>query len=44
MKKMMTGMVIGAVIGGVIGSMANDEMCEFKKMMMKKGKKIAKMF
>ena len=44
MKKLMTGMVIGAVIGGMVGSMASDDIYDFKKKMMKKGKKIAKMF
>lgn len=44
MKKLMTGMVIGAVIGGMVGSMASDDIYDFKKKVMKKGKKIAKMF
>ena len=44
MKKLMTGMVIGAVIGGMVGSMASDDIYDFKKKMMKKGKKLATMF
>lgn len=44
MKKLMTGMVIGAVIGGMVGSMASDDIYDFKKKMMKKGKKLVKMF
>ena len=44
MRKLVTGMVIGALVGGVVGSMAHGDMCDFKKMIVKKGKKIAKMF
>ncbi len=44
MKNLVTSMVIGAIVGGAIGSIANDDMMRFKKMMMKKGKKIARMF
>lgn len=44
MKKMVTGMVIGALVGGVVGSMANNDMYKFKRMIVKKGKQIAKMF
>ena len=44
MKKMVTGMVIGAIVGGVVGSIYHNEMHDFKKMIMKKGKKLAKMF
>ena len=44
MKKLMTGMVIGAVIGGMVGTMASDDIYDFKKKVIKKGKKLAKMF
>lgn len=44
MKKLMTGMLIGAVIGGAIGTMASDEINDFSKMCVKKGKKIMKKF
>ncbi len=44
MKKMVTGMVIGALVGGVVGSMYHSEMNDFKKMIIKKGKKLARMF
>ena len=44
MKKMVTGLVIGALVGGVVGSIYHNEMHDFKKMVMKKGKKLAKMF
>lgn len=44
MKKLVTGMVIGAVVGGMLGSMTHGDICDFKKMIVKKGKKIAKMF
>ena len=42
MKKLVTGMILGAVIGGAIGTMASDEINDFSKMCMKKGKKIMK--
>lgn len=44
MKKLVTGMVIGAVLGGMVGTMASDDIYDFQKKMIKKGKKIAKMF
>ena len=44
MKNLITGMFIGAILGGAIGSMASDEINNFGKMMMKKGKKIMKKF
>lgn len=44
MKNLMTGMVIGALLGGVVGTMASDEINDFTKMVMKKGKKIIKKF
>lgn len=44
MKKLVTGMILGAVIGGAIGTMASDEINDFSKMCMKKGKKIMKKF
>lgn len=44
MKNLMTGMVIGALLGGVVGTMASDEINDFTKMVMKKGKKIMKKF
>lgn len=42
MKNLMTGMFLGAIIGGVVGTMASDEIYSFKKMVMKKGKKMVK--
>ena len=42
MKNLMTGMVIGALLGGVVGTMASDEINDFTRMIMKKGKKIMK--
>ncbi len=44
MKNLMTGMVIGALLGGVVGTMASDEINDFTRMVMKKGKKIMKKF
>ena len=44
MRKLVTGMVIGALVGGVVGSMYHSEMHDFKQMIVKNGKKIAKMF
>lgn len=44
MKNLMTGMFIGALLGGVVGTMASDEINDFTKMVMKKGKKIIKKF
>ncbi len=44
MKNLMTGMVIGALLGGVVGTMASDEINDFTRMIMKKGKKIMKKF
>lgn len=44
MKKLMTGIIIGAMIGGAIGTMASDEINDFSKMCMKKGKRIMKKF
>lgn len=44
MKKLMTGMLIGAMIGGFVGTIASDEINDFGKMCMKKGKKIMKKF
>ena len=44
MKNLMTGMVIGALLGGVDGTMASDEINDFTRMIMKKGKKIMKKF
>ena len=44
MKRLMTGMLIGAMIGGSVGTMASDEINDFGKMVMKKGKKIIKKF
>ena len=44
MKKLVTGMIIGAMIGGAIGTIASDEISDFGKMCMKKGKKIIKKF
>ncbi len=44
MKNLMTGMFIGALLGGVVGTMASDEINDFTKMVMKKGKKIMKKF
>ncbi len=44
MRNLVTGMVFGALLGGVVGTMASDEIMHFKKMVMKKGKKIAKIF
>ena len=44
MKNLMTGMCIGALLGGVVGTMASDEINDFTKMVMKKGKKIMKKF
>ncbi len=44
MKKMVTGMVIGALVGGFVGSMYHNEMHDFKKMLVRKGKKLVKMF
>lgn len=44
MKNLMAGMFIGALLGGVVSTMASEELCDFKKMIVKKGKKIAKMF
>ena len=42
MKNLVTGMVIGAMIGGIFGTMASDEINDFGKTCMKKGKKIMK--
>ncbi len=44
MKKLVTGMFIGAMLGGIVGTMASDEINDFGKMMMKKGKKLMKKF
>ena len=44
MKNLMTGMFIGALLGVVVGTMASDEINDFTKMVMKKGKKIMKKF
>lgn len=44
MKNLMTGMVIGALLGGVVGTMASNEINDFTRMIMKKGKKIMKKF
>lgn len=44
MKNLMTGMFIGALLGGVVGTMASDEINDFTKMVMKKGKKMMKRF
>ncbi|MBQ9280072.1 MAG: hypothetical protein IJ215_03375 [Clostridia bacterium] len=44
MKNLVTGMFLGAIIGGAIGTMASDEINDFRKTMMKKGKKIMKKF
>ena len=44
MKKIVTGMVIGAVLGSVVGSIYHNDMNDFRKMVVKKGKKIARMF
>lgn len=44
MKRLVTGMLIGAMIGGAIGTIASDEINDFGKMCMKKGKKIMKKF
>ena len=44
MKKLVTGIILGAMIGGAIGTMASDEINDFSKMCMKKGKKIMKKF
>lgn len=44
MKRLVTGMLIGAMIGGFVGTMASDEINDFSKMVMKKGKKIMKKF
>ena len=43
MRNLVTGMFIGALLGGVVGTMASDEIYDFKKMIMKKGKKLVKM-
>ncbi len=42
MKSLVTGMIIGAVIGGFVGTMASDEINDFSRTMMKKGKRIIK--
>lgn len=44
MKNLVTGMILGALLGGFVGTMASDEINDFGKMMMKKGKKIMKNF
>lgn len=44
MKNLVTGMILGAVIGGLVGTMASDEINDFGKTLMKKGKKIMKKF
>lgn len=44
MKSLVTGMLIGAMIGGFVGTLASDEIYDFSKTMMKKGKKIMKKF
>ena len=44
MKNLVTGILIGAVIGGFVGTMASDELTDFGKMCVKKGKKIIKKF
>lgn len=44
MKNLVTGMILGALLGGFVGTMASDEINDFGKMMMKKGKKIMKKF
>ena len=44
MKNLMTGMLIGAMIGGVIGTIASDEIYDFGKACVKKGKKMMKKF
>ncbi len=44
MKKIVTGMVIGALVGSVVGSMYHNDMNDFRKMIVRKGKKLAKMF
>ena len=44
MKNLMTGMVIGALLVGVVVTMASDEINDFTRMIMKKGKKIMKKF
>ena len=44
MKSLVTGMAIGAIIGGAIGTIASDEINDFGKMFVKKGKKIIKAF
>ena len=44
MKKLITGMLLGAFIGGFVGTMASDEIMDFGKICMKKGKKIMKKF
>lgn len=42
MKNLVTGMFIGAILGSVVGTIASDEIYDFKKTMMKKGKKLMK--
>ena len=42
MKGLVTGMLIGAMIGGFVGTIASDEINDFSKTMMKKGRKIVK--
>ena len=44
MKNLMTGIVIGTLLGGVVGTIASDEINDFTRMVMKKGKKIMKKF
>ena len=44
MKNLVTGMVIGEMIDSILGTMESDEINDFWKMFMKKGKKIIKKF
>lgn len=44
MRNLITGILVGAVIGGVVGTIASDEICDVKNMVMKKGKKLAKKY
>ena len=44
MRNLIMGMFVGALIGGAVGTMASDEINDFRKMVMKKAKKIAKVF
>lgn len=44
MKNLITGMIIGATLGCIVGTVASDDICDMKNMIMKRGKKLAKKY